>query len=170
MQLSKSSWAQAPAIPRSTTPSPAVSFAHGQRDRAAQHLPTQDRLGPFPRRASHAETSVSGDAFPLLHPGTVGSRASAEPWSKAIKDIPLDSCAARSVDHAFELENAANHLHRVLKHQPGSDRRCRPSPLPSRCNGEPDSARNASCRSERGAPMPTPHRTRPISTPSYLSP
>jgi len=43
----------------------------------------------------------------LLHPGTVGSRASAEPWLKAIKDIPLDDCAARSVDHAFELEGAA---------------------------------------------------------------
>ena len=78
--------------------------------------------------------------------------------------------AARSVDHAFELENAANHLHRALKHQPGSDRRRQPSPLPSRCNGKPDSARNASCRSKRGAPMPTLHRTRPISTPSYHSP
>ena len=95
-------------------------FSHGQRDRADQRLLSQDRSGPFPQRASRAETPVSGNAFPLLHPGTVGSRAWGEPWLKIRKDIPLDGCAARSVDHAFELENAANYLHRVLKHQPGS--------------------------------------------------
>lgn len=120
VQLSQSSWAQAPAVPRSTTPRPAVSFAHGQRDRADQRPLSQDRSGPFPRRASRAETPVSGNAFPLLRPGTVGSRAWGEPWLKTKKDIPLDGCAAKSVNHAFELKDAANYLHGVLKHQPGS--------------------------------------------------